>query len=305
MTARTNNDPHLNFVVFDIGTSPENATTKVHAVETRSQSGIETAWRAVAQDGVEPGKVVRLFSEWEPSPSDQAFITANFPGVSLSYSFKRPEQEDGWEAAFAEAEAAMEKARQNIPDALEHDAILLLPVLRDAGPEGVDEALSDAMFIMPHGAGLASALADVQRKENGAVGIHYLLRANVADETINERLKTIGNNVAHHLQIEGGELENGERLISITHALHHGSSVLMLPDFHAQACGWLECPTIFVGLINPDQLMITNAEHVEARAEITRMVMESTYMGSVPLTPATFELSSEGLARIETRPDPA
>jgi len=303
MTARTNNDPRINFVVFDIGTAA-NTTTKVHAVETRSENGIETAWRAVAGEGMEASKVVRLFSEWQPTPSDQAFITTHFPGVALTHSFPRPEQEEGWEAAFAEAAAAMEKAQQTMPDALDDDAILLLPVLRDAGPKGVNEALSDAMFIMTHGAGLASALADVQRKEDGAVGIHYLLRANVADETLNERLKTLGNNVAHHLQIEGGELENGERLISITHALHHGSSVLMLPDFHAQACGWLDCPTIFVGLINPDQLMITNAEHSAARTEITRMVLESNYMGSVPLTPATFELSSEGLVRIESRPEP-
>jgi len=36
LMTRTNNDPKINFVVFDTGT-PANATTKVHAVETRSE----------------------------------------------------------------------------------------------------------------------------------------------------------------------------------------------------------------------------------------------------------------------------
>jgi len=299
MTVRSNNDPAINHIVFEVNT-PEGTETKVQPVDTRNENGIEIAWRELEKQGTAAAEVLRIYSEWEASASDLAFVKGTFKaGIDTSYSFPRPDDEDEWDAALAKAAESIEAARRGEQPTLDDDAILLLPVLRDASPD--DDPETHPLFIMRHGAGLSSTLADVQRKENGNVGIHFLLRENVAQETLEGRLGTLGHNIAQHLRIEGGELENGERLISVTHELMHGSSVLTLPDFHAQASAWLECDTIFIGLINPDQLMLSNAEHAAARAEITRMVMTSNYAGPVPLTPATFELRSDGLERVETR----
>jgi hypothetical protein len=50
-----------------------------------------------------PAAVKRIYSEWEPSSEDQAFINTTFPGVQVTYSFSRPPS-DGWEKALRDAE---------------------------------------------------------------------------------------------------------------------------------------------------------------------------------------------------------
>ncbi|MCX7358547.1 MAG: hypothetical protein NT015_10460 [Alphaproteobacteria bacterium] len=102
-----NVDPTSNIVVFDIaGRDPWDSEGP-----TRTDDCVRRIW-ADAPPGVRAaaGRVRRVYSEWEPSDGDKQFIETTFPGVYLTWSFTRPTDPDGWNAALAAARAQLEEA---------------------------------------------------------------------------------------------------------------------------------------------------------------------------------------------------
>ena len=80
---------------------------------TRSAHSIELAGEAVASEGhLPPASVRQVYSEWEPSDEDQAFVEREFPQAVTSYTFARPAADDeaGWERALQQAAATVERS---------------------------------------------------------------------------------------------------------------------------------------------------------------------------------------------------
>jgi len=115
-----NVDPSTNLVVFEIKGHGE---PHVMSGRTRDEDCIRSAWLATPVTHCTAArKVSRIYSEWQPSVADAAFIQRTFPNAAVTYSFERPGP-DGWDAAFAAAARTMaqadseqeaERAAQNI-----------------------------------------------------------------------------------------------------------------------------------------------------------------------------------------------
>jgi hypothetical protein len=97
-----NADPEINVVVFEVQLGGQ-LQQLVGDGPTRATDCVKTAWLAVsAQCRASAANVCRVYSEWEPSPHDKAFIEATFPSeVQFTYSFARPTP-DGWDRAMQE-----------------------------------------------------------------------------------------------------------------------------------------------------------------------------------------------------------
>jgi hypothetical protein len=65
---------------------------------TQAGDGIRRVWDQLAADyDLRPADVRRVYSQWEPTPADWAFLAAEFPpGVKVSYSFRRPSARRDW-----------------------------------------------------------------------------------------------------------------------------------------------------------------------------------------------------------------
>src|SRR4051812_2231846 len=93
-------DPSVNVVVFQVRTDT-GIRELVGQAPTRAADSVRQAWARVAeQNAVKAADVRQVYSEWEPSAEDKAFLDATFAAdVEVSFSFRRP-PEDGWEQAI-------------------------------------------------------------------------------------------------------------------------------------------------------------------------------------------------------------
>jgi hypothetical protein len=97
-----NANPSVNVVVFEVQVG-DRLEKLVAEGPTRSADCVQRAWSIVGEmNGLLPTNVRRVYSEWQPSPEDLAFLEANFPLAAVSYSFKRPPA-DKWDQAMAQA----------------------------------------------------------------------------------------------------------------------------------------------------------------------------------------------------------
>jgi hypothetical protein len=110
-----NTDPTTNVVcvdVFEAGRSRKLMGTG----PTKAADCTAVILRGIVHAaGIAPSSVQRIYSEWEPTPSDRQFIATTFPGAGVTFSFKRPDG-DEWEAAFAQvAQIMLDTAQQSRP----------------------------------------------------------------------------------------------------------------------------------------------------------------------------------------------
>jgi hypothetical protein len=94
-----NTDSSENVVVFEVLIGRrlqkllgEGSTTAVDCIR-RVWDELTSAF------GLRPEGVRRVYSQWEPTPEDRAFIAAEFPpSVKVTYSFRRPPVHDWGQA---------------------------------------------------------------------------------------------------------------------------------------------------------------------------------------------------------------
>ncbi|HET6251685.1 MAG TPA: hypothetical protein VFE47_28630 [Tepidisphaeraceae bacterium] len=103
-------DPTWNVVVFEVAVGRTLDKLVGHA-PTRSAQCVQTVWRELSQTNrVSPQAVQQLYSEWEPSAEDKAFIEATFnPQIRVTFSFARP-ADGNWDRALREAAQKIDKA---------------------------------------------------------------------------------------------------------------------------------------------------------------------------------------------------
>ena len=296
-------DPSKNTVVFEFKRWLSKDTAIAQA-PTRLDDGIERAWQlASAEKRIQASQVRRIFSEWEPTHRDAAFIRQTFPKAEVTFSFSRPDSAEGWENAFAEAQRTMMNAmREQILDGAqarrEEGKTQLLPVLRDFDPGDV---FAETMIHRPIGPKWAAFLAHVGLTECGTLGIEYVMTRSLeqsprsSDELIHAALK----NLSSGLKIEGGDAD-GVRVLRLFHPHGIVAGAIGLPDFHAKACSWMEQPSVFVAFTSPDTLFVTSPDTPIAE-KLRDSVVNSDYWGSVALTPACLIMDSTGMRLIDSR----
>ena len=101
-----NVDPSMSVVVLEVLSGGELRKFSRPGA-ARDTDTVRRIWSELAVEiGAAPEQVRRIYAEWEPAPEDQAFVSATFPSVPLTFSFSRPPDGD-WESAFRDAEATI------------------------------------------------------------------------------------------------------------------------------------------------------------------------------------------------------
>jgi hypothetical protein len=104
-----NTDSSVNVVVFEVLMS-RRVEQLLGEASTKVKDGIRRVWVQLAADfGVQPSAVRRVYSQWEATPQDRAFLAAEFPPtVKVSYSFPRPPARHDWGRATPEFACAVD-----------------------------------------------------------------------------------------------------------------------------------------------------------------------------------------------------
>lgn len=277
-------DPTRNAVGFLLRRG-EDGQGAVADAATRDEDCVQQAWEEVRRTHqARPEEVTALYTQWQPSERDAAFIAQTFPDAEVSYDYARPAP-DGWDAAFAEARVAMEEeARQiGLASTIEqmeatHQA-KLLPVL--AGPSsGRGDAMLDMAAHHPLVSGKVYALlAFTGPTPRGTVGLHWVTE-HIYEEELGgppfaDLLAIAGQNLAEDLRVDGYQTDDGD-VLAFKRDGWMAASALVLPDFYDRMSSALSAERLIVGIPSPDDLLVADADR-GAADEVRTMTMETDY----------------------------
>jgi hypothetical protein len=301
-------DASANVVVFEIEVGGR-LEKRIGQGPTRSGDCIRRVWTDLsANEPLRPEGVRRIYSEWEPSAGDKAFLDATFPEqCQVTFSFARPATAAGWDEAMRQVEEQIRRAtagRVGEEELSEPNDQLddLLPVLRTIEQGDGFAAMTVNRAVGP---GLGFFLAHVNWTPRRTIGTRYVMKHDVESlgKSADELMALACRNFASGLQVEAAEVE-GERVFVVKHPLDMGASAVGLPDFHANASRWVGADELFIGFPDPSALFVTGMSNTKAIARTRQAVLTSDYWGAVALTPACYRLDAAGLNLIAARPNP-
>lgn len=282
---------------------------------TRSSSCIRQVWDALCvMESLRARSVYQIYSEWEPSAKDKAFIEATFPGnCVVEFTFKRPTSSAGWDKALLRARKKMirkhfEKTGEVVDDSPPIEAVALhdnvddlFPVLRTYY-SGTD-VFAESVVNRAVGPGLGFFLGHVNWTPHKTLGTAYVMKAEVEafGKTAEELMEIACQNLAKELRIIPYEVD-GERAFMLKHPMDMGASAICLPDFYQNASKWAEAEKLFVGFADPGMLFVVPSKNKLAVSRLGKTILKSNYWGSVYLTPACYLLTAKGLKLIAARP---
>jgi hypothetical protein len=296
-----NVDVSVNVVVFEVVRAGKSEKL-VGKGPTRAADCIQKIWTDLAaKHTLTPADIKQIYSEWEPSPEDKAFLDATFASdLPVSFSFARPTTEEGWELALQQAEAKVREvaARRVAEEALRGERGELSLVLRTYD---APDPFAATVVHRPIGANLAVYLAHVAWTPRKTLGIHYLLQNNMKPPMTPETAYRLAcSNFVRGLRIEGRG-EGAGRIFLVRHALDMGASALGMPDFYQNASGWAETAELFVAFTDPGTLLVTALTNESVIEPFRKAIQASEYWGAVALTPACYRLDTTGLTLIQAR----
>jgi hypothetical protein len=279
-----NIDPTKNVVVFKVQKPLRKEETVKGETLTRDLNGVQKVWDEVSTaQSIKTRHVREIYSEWEPSDEDKAFLNEHFAGVKVSYSFERPTSDSEWEQAFAAArEQLAETARkQHMPDTQ------LLPVLRDFD-DLAGEVLQTA--ITPE---LAVYLANVGVTPRGTLGIDYVMQKAVTEQgaDLQALWEQAFKNVMKGLAVNGAE-DNGHPLLVINREQGLAAAAVGLPDFTGRIAGMLNAPQFYVAIPDPNTLLAVDANSPIAE-KIQQVALSSEYNAALAFTPCVLLVDGE------------
>ncbi len=279
-------NPAINHVVFEID---HKGTLKpsIGSGPTQAEDCVRQAWQQVVNEtGASGHDVRRVYSEWEPSPGDLAFLEQLCPSAEITHSFERP-RDGQWDAAFTEArriilEAA--EANSSGTEGDEEDGDFMLLVLRDA------DGLSETMVGKPVADDFQLCMALVGPTPHGTVGINYILTNFLQNQPVDvdDLWNEAYQNLMVGLRIQVAE-EKGERLFILEREGGFAASAIGLPDFPDRARSWVPTGQILFGIPNPDTLLVCGVNSPFAQ-QLQKAVLESRYQGAINLTPSVLQI---------------
>lgn len=293
-------DPRTNVVVFQLDNAADEIV--IGRAPTVADDCVRQAWEVVRREhDAQPGDVVALHSEWEPSPVDVSFIEAAFPAATVTFNFSRPDP-DGWEKAFAAATAAMLEADEQRsaaaeanPEQGEASDGQLLPVLwSESSPRA---GMLEAVPHWPVAAGrLHLALAVVAPTPHGTIGMHHVTHHQLGDQSFNELMAEACENLAAGLRVNAHETDDGQ-LLSLSGTLV--AATVCLPDFYRRLSELANTDRLVVGLTCPDEVYVAPADSPLATL-LHRAVQESEYP-TTELVPAVLSIAGDDIELIAER----
>lgn len=301
-----NADATVNVVVFEVEIGGR-LEKRLGEGPTRADDCVRQVWGQLSADGaLRPEGVRRVFSEWEPSAGDRAFMESTFPkGCEVLFSYRRPVTEAGWDEALRQAEeqirqATAKKAADEGLATTKNRLDDLLPVLRTLEPGDVFSPRAVGLTIGP---GLGLFLGHVNWKPRQTIGTRYVMKQDVAalGRPAEELMAVACRNLACGLRVDAVQIE-GERAFVVKHPMGLAASAIGLPDLYANASQWTRAEELFVGFPDPSLLLVTRLEHAKAVAAVRQAIVTSDYWGAVALTPACYRLDAAGLELIAARP---
>lgn len=224
-------DPRINVVVFRLRRGKERQL--VERVPTLAEDGVRQAWEAAGQaDHARAKHVVALHSEWEPTPTDAAFIASTFPGVTATHHFVRPGPDD-WDDALAAARVVLQAE--------------LRPVLWSES-----SAIASELGNLPHwpvsGGRLHLALAVVTDH-----GTYHVSHSQLGDASFDDLMADVCRGLAAEPPAtarEDGVLVLTGRLVA---------AIACLPDFHRRLADATGAERLVVGLPSADEILVAAA----------------------------------------------
>lgn len=286
-------DPSVNQVVFELA-QDGNEPTIVY-VPTVSHDYLQRAWDEIhSTSGATPSDVLHIYSQWEPSNQDGEFLNATFPDVDVTFSFARPEADDGWDQAMEAARTTMIEAAERARLEAEREPVLL-PVIRDL--DTMAQSMAHVLLTKDH----ALVLARVGPTPDGYLGIVYVMdeRTGGGQGPTNDDWNEAFSNLSEGLAIQAAEID-GLEFILIQRDGGFGAAAVGLPGFFEQATSWTESPVVHVGIPDPNTLFVCGASTPVA-AKIRELTLGTTYEGVLSFTPTLIEVSDKGISTIAKR----
>ena len=299
-------DPRTNVVAFQLNNSADGIA--IGRAPTVAEDGVRQAWEGVRRaDGAAPESVVALHSEWEPTPTDLAFIEATFPDAAVTFNFGRPDP-GGWEEAFTAAQARMAEAAPHPADVGQHgqgdgneppthsgSEGELLPVLWSGSSSRA--GLLEAVPHWPVAAGrLHLALAVVAPTPRGTIGMYHVTHHQLGGQSFNELMAEACENLAAGLRVDSRETDDG-LLLSLSGTLV--AAAVCLPDFYRRLSELTNADRLVVGLPCPDEVYVAAADSPMA-AVIHQAVHESEYPAT-ELVPSVLSIAGDDIEVLSER----
>ncbi|KAA9166887.1 hypothetical protein FPZ12_001455 [Amycolatopsis acidicola] len=283
-------DPTRNFIIFLRGDDLDDA---LH-VDTYAQdeTAVRNSWRELGER-VGAGEITGIFALWKPSAIDEVFIRDTFADIEVRHQFDRP-RAGNWEAAFAHAREVLEaqQAEAELPRRGEE-----LPVLRSASlPDSatIKELMPWVPVVGDH---IYATLAQVGPTPHGTIGMHHLLRNQLAGpDEFPRRMADAVHAVRTGLRFERSDSEHGPFTRISRQDGINAAAAIMLPDFPA----WIEKMTggwtdLAVCIPSPDFALIEQTGSFRAR----RMEQEIRESGPVAeLLPSLLRITADGIELI-------
>lgn len=135
------------------------------------------------------------------------------------------------------------------------DLDFLLPILRS----DTDSMAALAPY-WPVVSGIALYLAEVKPRENGNLGVRYVLSNHLKSLPPTPELLEIAHaNLKVGLRVERKETALGN-LLEVSRPGAFGASAVTLPDFHDNASSWTNSADVFVCILSPDVAIVTGRD---------------------------------------------
>jgi hypothetical protein len=297
-------------VVFDIEGQGE---PSIASGATQDDYCVQRAWFSLpVKHNRAARKVVRIYSEWQPSAADVEFIKRTFPKAALTYSFERPGL-DGWDAAFAAARREIERSAgqqdaEQTSDNMRHVAEQgeLLPVLWSRSSPKIE-----MLQFLPHydlvPGRLHVAMATVAMTPQGRIGMNHVTSAQLGDQPVSEMLGAATSRLASGLRVDGhtdpGRPDKGHLLVMRREG-PCASSAVALPDFYQQMAAALGDDHLLVGLPDPDTVLVSRTD--SGWAEDVRQAVLTSPCPSSELVPTllAYDPATPGPRLVAERPEP-
>lgn len=293
-------DVTRNVVVFRL----KRGRAAVANAPTQADDSVRQAWATVEQEtGARPKDVLELHSEWQPSAADAEFIATTFRKARFTFNFTRPD-EDGWEAAFAEARQIVERAGDDEAsrrmDQVDHDGELLPVLWSNASAKRQMLDLLPHLPIVP--GRVFVSVATVAPTPRGTIGMNHITHGGLAGRSFDDLVTQAAVNLADGLQIDGHrDPERPERghLLVMRRDGPFAASALALPNFHERLAGLIGQDRFLVGVPEPDTLLAT-ADNSGWVDELRRAVLESPCPPS-EMVPTLLAVDAKGVTVVAER----
>ncbi|MGI5237227.1 hypothetical protein [Dactylosporangium sp. CA-139066] len=283
-------DPSVNMVAFRL--RREGGAIVTGHGRTRDDDAVRQAWAMVQREhSASPGEVVELYSEWEPSAADAAFVSKTFPKAKLTYSFSRP-ADGGWDAAFAGARATIERASaageaeermQQVDEQGE-----LVPVLWS--PKTAPEMLQMLPYAEIVPGTLVVTVAVAAPTPRGTIGMNHITRAGLAGTPFEDRLAAAAESLTTGLEISA---YNDGELFGVSRPGGFAASAIVLPGFAERMSDVIGSEDLIVAITDADCAFLAAAGSPAAQ-RLRQMVAEAPRGGQPE--PTLLRINGRGVA---------